>query len=98
MTTTTLQARVDDFLAQKRIAVAGVSRNDRQHPVGKVCEQRGRRQVANHPQSAHPQGHGHRLDGIKQSIQETVGQGGLCFGSGDGNASGRAERPSLRGT
>ena len=32
MTTTTLQERVDDFLAQKRIAIAGVSRNNNHHP------------------------------------------------------------------
>jgi len=33
---TTLDARVQDFLAQKRIAIVGVSRNARQHPVGNL--------------------------------------------------------------
>ena len=38
MTPTTLDAKVDDFLAQKRIAVVGVSRNKSNHPVGNlVC-------------------------------------------------------------
>jgi predicted CoA-binding protein len=38
MTLTTLDAKVDDFLAQKRIAVVGVSRNKSSHPVGhQVC-------------------------------------------------------------
>ena len=32
----TLQTKIDDFLAQKRIAVAGVSRNNDQHPVGNL--------------------------------------------------------------
>ena len=34
MTPTTLDAKVDDFLAQKRIAIAGVSRDNSRHPVG----------------------------------------------------------------
>jgi uncharacterized protein len=34
MTLTTLEAKVDDFLAQKRIAIAGVSRDNGRHPVG----------------------------------------------------------------
>ena len=34
MQTTTLETKVDDFLAQKRIAVVGVSRNKSNHPVG----------------------------------------------------------------
>ena len=34
MTTTTLEIKVHDFLAQKRIAVAGVSRDNSHHPVG----------------------------------------------------------------
>ena len=34
MTTTTLDMKVHDFLAQKRIAVAGVSRDKSDHPVG----------------------------------------------------------------
>jgi len=38
--TTTLEARVDDFLAQKRIAVAGVSRNDSHHPTGNLIYHR----------------------------------------------------------
>jgi predicted CoA-binding protein len=33
---TTLEAKVNDFLAQKRIAVAGVSRDDSHHPVGNL--------------------------------------------------------------
>ena len=38
MTPTTLDAKVEDFLAQKRIAVVGVSRNKSHHPVGhQVC-------------------------------------------------------------
>jgi len=40
MTTTTLDAKVHDFLAQKRIAVAGVSRNQSHHPVGNLIYQR----------------------------------------------------------
>jgi predicted CoA-binding protein len=36
MTATTFKARVDDFLAQKRIAVAGVSRDNSHHPVGNL--------------------------------------------------------------
>jgi predicted CoA-binding protein len=39
-TTTTLDAKVHDFLAQKRIAVAGVSRNHSHHPVGNQIYQR----------------------------------------------------------
>ncbi len=40
METTTLQAKVDDFWAQKRIAVAGVSRNNSHHPVGNLIYNR----------------------------------------------------------
>lgn len=40
MTTTTLDAKVRDFLAQKRIAVAGVSRENSQHPVGNLIYRR----------------------------------------------------------
>ena len=40
MTTTTLDTRVNEFLAQKRIAVAGVSRNGSQHPVGNLIYRR----------------------------------------------------------
>ena len=40
MTTTTLDMKVQDFLAQKRIAVAGVSRNKSHHPVGNLIYQR----------------------------------------------------------
>lgn len=36
MKATTLEIKVQDFLAQKRIAVAGVSRNKSQHPVGNL--------------------------------------------------------------
>ena len=36
MTATTLNQRVDDFLAQKRIAVAGVSRDNSHHPTGNL--------------------------------------------------------------
>lgn len=38
--TTTLETRIDDFLAQKRIAVAGVSRDQRRHPVGNLIYHR----------------------------------------------------------
>ncbi len=34
--TTTLDAKVQDFLAQQRIAVAGVSRDNSRHPVGNL--------------------------------------------------------------
>ncbi len=34
--TTTLDTKVHDFLAQKRIAVAGVSRDNNHHPVGNL--------------------------------------------------------------
>jgi uncharacterized protein len=40
MTTTTLDMKVHDFLAQKRIAIAGVSRNKGQHPVGNLIYDR----------------------------------------------------------
>lgn len=36
----TLDARVEDFLAQKRIAVAGVSRDKSHHPVGNLIYDR----------------------------------------------------------
>ena len=39
MATTALETRVNDFLAQRRIAVAGVSRN-KEHPVGNLIYQR----------------------------------------------------------
>ena len=34
MDTTSLESKVHDFLSQKRIAVAGVSRHNGDHPVG----------------------------------------------------------------
>ena len=34
MNTTTFETKVHDFLAQKRIAVVGVSRNNSSHPAG----------------------------------------------------------------
>jgi hypothetical protein len=37
---TTLEARVHDFLAQKRIAVAGVSRDDTHHPTANLIYRR----------------------------------------------------------
>jgi len=37
---TTLQEKVEDFLAQKRIAVAGVSRHHTSHPVGNLIYER----------------------------------------------------------
>jgi len=37
---TTLDAKVQDFLAQRRIAVAGVSRNNSHHPVGNLIYHR----------------------------------------------------------
>jgi predicted CoA-binding protein len=40
MQTTTLETKVHDFLAQKRIAVAGVSRDNRHHPVGNLIYHR----------------------------------------------------------
>ncbi len=40
MTTTTLDMKVQDFLAQKRIAVAGVSRDKGHHPVGNLIYHR----------------------------------------------------------
>jgi hypothetical protein len=40
MQTTTLEKKVDDFLAQKRIAVAGVSRDKSNHPVGNLIHHR----------------------------------------------------------
>jgi len=40
MTTPTLKTKVNDFLAQKRIAVAGVSRNQSHHPVGNLIYHR----------------------------------------------------------
>ena len=40
MNAPTLEAKVNDFLAQKRIAVAGVSRNTSHHPVGNLIYHR----------------------------------------------------------
>ena len=40
MTPTTLQAKVDDFLAQKRIAVVGVSRKTGGHPAANLIYHR----------------------------------------------------------
>ena len=40
MTTTALEMKVGDFLAQKRIAVAGVSRDHSRHPVGNLIYRR----------------------------------------------------------
>jgi predicted CoA-binding protein len=40
MNTATLETKVADFLAQRRIAVAGVSRNNSSHPVGNLIYQR----------------------------------------------------------
>jgi predicted CoA-binding protein len=40
MNTITLETKVNDFLAQKRIAIAGVSRNHSHHPVGNLIYQR----------------------------------------------------------
>ena len=40
MTTTTLDTKVHDFLAQKRLAVAGVSRDKSHHPVGNLIYRR----------------------------------------------------------
>ena len=40
MTTPTIETKVHDFLAQKRIAVAGVSRDNSHHPVGNLIYQR----------------------------------------------------------
>ena len=40
MSSTTLEAKVDDFLAQKRIAVAGVSRNNSGHPAANLIYRR----------------------------------------------------------
>ena len=37
---TTLDSKVHDFLAQKRIAIAGVSRNQGAHPVGNLIYRR----------------------------------------------------------
>ena len=38
--TTTLEAKVNDFLAQKRIAVAGVSRDNSHHPSANLVYRR----------------------------------------------------------
>ena len=40
MTPTTLDDRVHDFLSQKRIAIAGVSRDNSHHPVGNLIYHR----------------------------------------------------------
>lgn len=40
MDKSTLEAKVQDFLAQKRIAIAGVSRHDSRHPVGNLIYRR----------------------------------------------------------
>ena len=40
MQTATLDRKVDEFLAQKRIAVAGVSREKSRHPAGNLIYHR----------------------------------------------------------
>ena len=40
MKTATLEMKVNDFLAQKRLAVAGVSRNNSHHPTGNLIYHR----------------------------------------------------------
>ena len=40
METTSLEIKIKNFLDQKRIAVAGVSRNKSHHPVGNLIYQR----------------------------------------------------------
>ena len=40
MSLTTLEAKVNDFLGQRRIAVAGVSRNQSHHPAGNLIYRR----------------------------------------------------------
>ena len=40
MQTASLEAKVDDFLAQKRVAVAGVSRDNSHHPAGSLVYRR----------------------------------------------------------
>jgi len=40
MNTTTLETKVNDFLAQKRIAIAGVSRNNSRHPAANLIYHR----------------------------------------------------------
>jgi predicted CoA-binding protein len=40
MSTSTLETKIADFLAQKRIAVAGVSRNKSNHPAGNLIYRR----------------------------------------------------------
>jgi len=40
MNTTTLEAKVNEFLAQKRIAVAGVSHDDNHHPAANLIYRR----------------------------------------------------------
>lgn len=40
MATDSYRARVDDFLAQRRIAIAGVSRDNSHHPVGNLIYRR----------------------------------------------------------
>jgi uncharacterized protein len=40
MQTTALETKVHDFLARKRIAIAGVSRNNSRHPVGNLIYHR----------------------------------------------------------
>jgi len=40
MSPTTFETKVDDFLAQKRIAVAGVSRDNSRHPTGNLIYHR----------------------------------------------------------
>lgn len=40
MTTTGWQTKIEDFLAQKRIAIAGVSRSKGRHPAGNLIHRR----------------------------------------------------------
>ena len=60
METTSLEIKINEFLAQKRIAVVGVSRNRSHHPVGNLIYQRlktsGHDMLAVNPNMQHYEG------------------------------------------
>ncbi len=64
MTTATLETKVHDFLAQKRIAVAGVSRNNSHHPAANLIYQRMKRT-------------GHEVFGVNPHMQTF--EGDRCY-------------------
>ena len=72
MTTATLEAKVDDFLAQKRIAVAGVSRDNSHHPAGNLIYNR-LKQTGHDVFPVHPQMQSFEGDRCYPNLQSIPG-------------------------